>query len=80
MQRLNTPAILFRNGTADAAEAKSLLCTVVQSIWPVSDKATLDAALAAADIAREQGKCVVFALDYEVGALLEPAVKSHHVG
>ncbi|MFZ9615514.1 MAG: aminodeoxychorismate synthase component I [Fluviibacter sp.] len=80
MQRLNTPAILFRNGTADAAEAKSLLCTVVQSIWPVSDKATLDAALAAADIAREQGKCVVFALDYEVGALLEPAVKSPHVG
>ena len=80
VQRLNTPAILFRNGTADAAEAKSLLCTVVQSIWPVSDKATLDAALAAADIAREQGKCVVFALDYEVGALLEPAVKSLHVG
>ena len=80
MQRLNTPAILFRNGTADAAEAKSLLCTAVQSIWPVSDKATLDTALAAADIAREQGKCVVFALDYEVGALLEPAVKSPHVG
>ncbi len=80
VQPLNTPAILFRNGTADAAEAKSLLCTTVQSIWPVSDKATLEMALAAADIAREQGKCVVFALDYEVGALLEPAVKSPHVG
>lgn len=80
VQRLNTPAILFRDGTAEAADRKSLICTDVQSIWMVSDRASLDTALAAADIARDQGRCVVFALDYEVGALLEPAVERRHVG
>jgi para-aminobenzoate synthetase/4-amino-4-deoxychorismate lyase len=75
VQRPSKPAILFRNGTADPADAKSLLCTSVQSIWTISDRATLDAALEAADRVRTQGGYVVFALDYEVGALLEPAVE-----
>ena len=80
MQYLSKPAILFRDGTADAADAKSLLCTAVQSSWTICDKATLDRALAAADIARVQGGHVVFALDYEVGALLEPAVENRYAG
>ena len=80
MPPLSKPAILFRDGTADAADAKSLLCTAVQSIWTVSDKATLDKALVAADIARAQGGHVVFALDYEIGVLLEPAVENRFAG
>jgi para-aminobenzoate synthetase/4-amino-4-deoxychorismate lyase len=80
VQRLSKPAILFRDGTADVAEAKSLLCTSVQSIWTVSDKATLDKALAAADVARAKGEQVVFALDYEMGALLEATVENRYAG
>ena len=80
MQHASIPAILFRDGTADATAAKSLLCTSTQSTWVVSDQATLVAALEAADKARAQGRQVVFALDYEIGALLEPAVENRYAG
>lgn len=80
MQHASIPAILFRDGTADAAAAKSLLCTSTQSTWVVSDQVTLVAALEAADKARAQGRQVVFALDYEIGALLEPAVENRYAG
>jgi para-aminobenzoate synthetase/4-amino-4-deoxychorismate lyase len=80
VQHASTPAILFRDGTADATAAKSLLCTSVQSTWVVSDQATLVAALEAADMARAEGRQVVFALDYEIGALLEPAVENRYAG
>ena len=67
-------AVLFRDGTAAASAAKSLLCTQLLATWPVYDAQTLRAGLTAADEARAQGRLAVFALDYEVGALLESAV------
>ena len=80
MQHASIPAILFRDGTAHATAAKSLLCTSIESTWVVFDQATLVAALEAADMARAQGRQVVFALDYEIGALLEPAVENRYAG
>lgn len=67
-------AILFRNGTAAASAAHSLLSGQLLETWPVHDAQTLATALTAADEARAQGRFVVFALDYEVGAVLEAAV------
>lgn len=67
-------AILFRDGTAATAEAKSLLCGQWLATWPVHDALTLARALTAADAARAQGQLAVFALDYETGAILERAV------
>jgi len=67
-------AILFRNGTAAASAAQSLLSGQLLETWPVHDAQTLATALTAADEARAQGRFVVFALDYEVGAVLEAAV------
>ena len=80
MQHASIPAILFRDGTAHATAAKSLLCTSIESTWVVFDQATLVAALEASDMARAQGRQVVFALDYEIGALLEPAVENRYAG
>ena len=73
MQRVTLPAILFRDGMADAAAPKSLLCTSVQSTYAICDGRSLAAALDAADAARAQGALAVFALDYELGGVLEPA-------
>lgn len=70
----SAPAILFRNGTAALADAKSLLCRSLLTTWPIYDAQTLATALTAADQAREQGRVAVFALDYELGAILETAV------
>jgi len=58
---------------ADAAAPKSLLCTSVQSTYAICDGRSLAAALDAADAARAQGALAVFALDYELGCVLEPA-------
>lgn len=66
-------AILFRDGLADPATAASMLCADPRATWVISDKEMLEAALTAADEARRAGQVAVFALDYEVGALLEPA-------
>lgn len=78
VQPVRQPAVLFRDGTADGAAAKSLLCTSVQATWSVFDKQTLMAALDAADDARAQGALTVFALDYELGHVLEPAAIHGH--
>ena len=67
-------AILFRNGLAPAQAKASLLCARPHATWVVHDVHSLTAALCAADAARGEGRVAVFALDYEVGALLEPAV------
>ena len=71
---MTLPAVLFRNGTADPSGARSLLCTSVHSTWIIYDKQSLKTALDAADVARAQGALAVFALDYELGSVLEPAV------
>lgn len=68
-------AILFRDGLAEASAKASVLCVGPLSTWTVHDAASLYAALAAADAARQAGQVAVFALDYEIGALLEPAVR-----
>ena len=73
MQRVSNPAILFRDGTADADVPKSLLCTSVQSTYAISDHQSFCAALDAADLACAEGAYAVFALDYELGGILEPA-------
>lgn len=67
-------AILFRDGQASAEERASLLCTNPCATWVIRDAETLWQATRAADTARERGQVAVFALDYELGALLEPAV------
>ena len=67
-------AILFRDGRAVASAAQSLLTGQLLETWPVYDAPTLATALTAADEARERGHLAVFALDYEVGAVLEAAV------
>lgn len=68
-------AILFRDGLAAPEEAASLLCTNPCATWPISDTASLTAALTAADAARQAGQVAVFALDYEAGVLIEPAAQ-----
>lgn len=67
-------AILFRDGLASPETPASLLCTEPVATWVIKDTDSLTAALAAADAARHSGQMVVFAIDYEMGALLEPAV------
>lgn len=74
MQRVRQPAVLFRDGTAAANAAHSLLCASLQSTWRITDQDSFKQALDAADAAREEGAQVVFALDYELGALIEPAM------
>ena len=71
---ISLPAILFRNGIASESEQQSLLCTAVQVTWTIVDAKSLHEALTAADDARAHGQMAVFALDYELGAVLEPAV------
>ena len=70
---MTLPAVLFRDGTADAAAPKSLLCTNVQSTYAIHDQDSFSTALDAADYTRAQGAVAVFALDYELGGVLEPA-------
>lgn len=73
-------AILFRDGLADPSAAASLLCERAVATWVIHDEASLRSALAAADSARQSGQCAVFALDYEAGGLIEPAVQDGHPG
>lgn len=68
-------AVLFRDGLADPSAPASLLCETVAATWVIHDNASLTQALDAADMARNAGQCAVFALDYEAGMLIEPAVK-----
>ena len=68
-------AVLFRDGLADQSAAASLLCTGLVAAWAVHDAASLERALAAADAARSDGQLAVFALDYDIGALIEPAAR-----
>ena len=68
-------AVLFRDGLADADAPASMLCEGPLSTWTVHDAPSLDAALAAADTARRNGQVAVFALDYEIGALIEPTTR-----
>ena len=69
-------AILFRDGLAAPEAAASLLCMNPCATWRISDTASLTTALTAADAARQAGQIAVFALDYEVGALIEPAAQA----
>lgn len=69
-----TPAVLFRDAVVPASEAGCLLLTGLESVVQISDVASLQSAMRAADIARKAGAYIVFALDYEMGHLLEPAV------
>lgn len=72
-------AVLFRDGLAAPDVAASLLCRGLTAAWPVSDAVTFSAAFAAAEAARDAGKTAVFVLDYEAGALIEPAAgRSEH--
>ena len=72
-------AVLFRDGLAAPDAAASLLCRRLTAAWPVSDAVTFSAAFAAAEAARDAGKTAVFVLDYEAGALIEPAAgRSEH--
>ncbi len=73
MQR-HPPAVLFRDALAPASEAACLLLTRVESVWPITDGVSLRQAMAAADAARARHGYVVFALDYEMGVLLEPCL------
>ena len=73
------PAVLFRDALAPAALSACRCFTGVQSVWTITDEASLSDALAAADRVRAAGGALVFALDYEMGALLEPGVMSHAV-
>ena len=68
-------AVLFRDGLADPVSPASLLCVGPLSTWHVHDADSLVAALAAADAARHAGQVAVFALGYEIGALIEPSVR-----
>ena len=71
-------AILFRDGLADPAAPASLLCAAPTATWMIHDAESLSRALAAADAARDSGQYVVFALDYEAGALIEPAAQGRN--
>jgi len=68
------PAVLFRDALAPPAEAASLCLSGLCGTWPIHDEASLNQVLAAADAARARGLHVVFALDYELGRILEPSV------
>lgn len=68
-------AVLFRNGLSAPETAVNLLCEHPCATFNISDGATLSAALTAADAARQAGQIAVFALDYEAGALIEPAAQ-----
>lgn len=74
MTQLHQPAVLFRDALAPASEAACLLLTRIESVWPITDGESLRQAMAAADAARARHDHVVFALDYEMGALLEPCL------
>lgn len=65
-------AVLFRDGLAKPQACASLLCTHPLETMPITDAPALSAALTAAEAARRAGNAVVFALDYEAGALIEP--------
>lgn len=65
-------AVLFRDALAPASQPASLRCTGMCSTWPIVDAASLMVALREADKARAQDRQVVFALDYELGHMLEP--------
>ena len=69
------PAVLFRDGTVDENATESVLFYGVQATFAISDLMTLTEALNAADAARARGAYVVFALDYELGGVLEPATQ-----
>ena len=71
---LQEPAVLFRDALAPAAELASLCCSDLRATWSVHDVASLNQALADADAACARGAYVVFALDYELGRILEPHV------
>jgi para-aminobenzoate synthetase/4-amino-4-deoxychorismate lyase len=71
---MRSPAVLFRDAMVPASEAGCLLLTDIQSVWQIRDAASLREAMLAADLARKEGAYIVFALDYELGQLLEPAV------
>ncbi len=78
---MQEPAVLFRDALAPLSQAASLRCSGIRSTWTIVDAASLDAALQAADTARAQGRQVVFALDYELGSVLEPrAVVANEAG
>ena len=68
-------AVLFRDGLAAPDVSASLLCTRPVAAWPIADATTLSQALEAGEAARCAGQAVVFALDYEVGAFIEPATQ-----
>lgn len=72
------PAILFRDGLAPEEVPRSLLCEGDCATWVIRDLASLHEAMAAVDMARVSGQTAVFALDYEAGYLMEPAVHCHH--
>ena len=74
--QLHPPAVLFRDALAPASEAACLLLTGVESVWPIKDGMSLRQAMVAADEARARNGYAVFALDYEMGALLEPCLES----
>ena len=73
-------AVLFRDGLADPSARASLLCAAPSATWVIHDADSLSRALTAADAARGAGQCAVFALDYEAGALIEPAVQEAGLG
>ena len=73
-------AILFRDGLADPSARSSLLCAASSATWVIHDADSLSRALTAADAARRAGHFAVFALDYEAGALIEPAVQEAGLG
>ena len=69
-------AVLFRDGLAPDQALGSLLCISPETTYVIRDAESLMQALAAADVFRQNGGVAVFALDYEVGALLEPVVQA----
>lgn len=74
--QLHPPAVLFRDALAPASEAACLLLTGIESVWPIKDGMSLRQAMVAADEARARNGYAVFALDYEMGVLLEPCLES----
>ena len=79
MQHVTQPAVLFRDGTADKNATESVLFCGLQATWAIHDEMTLTRALREADAARARGEHVVFALDYELGGVLEPATQRARV-
>lgn len=69
-------AVLFRDGLAPHDVAASLLCMRPESTYVIHDADSLSQALAAAEEGRLRGSVAVFALDYELGELLEPVVQN----